>query len=400
MKMMMIRLVVLLVLISATTAGTTATAASAQDVGNEATTTNKFSIRGYIQEMPTLQFVRGVDGYSFNNTLHNRLNMHYQFSSNLHLALEVRNRLLSGDMIKALSPGIVDLIGKDNGLVDASFVPFSGDSWLWHLKADRFYIDWKNKNMQIRLGRQRINWGINMVSNPNDLFNTYSFFDIDYPERPGADALRVQYFTGDLSRVDFAVSPNRELRKSTVALLYAFNKNAYDYQLMGGYYRERFALGGGWAGNIGNSGFKGEFTFFNDANKMNSLKDIDLVASVSVDHIFPNTLYILVEALYNGGHQLQEQNLLMMTEPMRADNIFFSKYALTASAMYPISPILSASLAGSYMPDMKAFYLSPNLTYSLATNLDVSLLAQYLHVMQETNSVESLAFYMQLKYSF
>jgi len=377
----------------------TTTTIRAEDVAGEASS-NKFSIRGYLQEMPSLQFVTGVDGYSFNNTLHNRLNMQYQFSSNLHVAFEVRNRLLSGDMVKSLSPVIVDLLEKDNGLVDASMVPFSGDNWVWHLMSDRFYIDWKNNKLQIRLGRQRINWGINMVSNPNDLFNTYSFFDIDYPERPGADALRVQYFTGDLSRVDFAVNPHRELKKSTAALLYAFNTNAYDYQVMAGYYRERIALGGGWAGSIGNSGFKGEFTFFNDVDKMNSVKDIDLVASVSFDYIFPNTIYVLLEALYNGGHQSIEQNLLMMTEPMRADNIFFSKYALTGSAMYPVSPILSTSLAGSYMPDMKAFYLSPNFTCSLATNLDVSLLAQYFYIKQQTNSLESLAFYMQLKYSF
>jgi len=360
----------------------------------------KFSIRGYLQEMPSLQFVKGVDNYSFNNTLHNRLNMQYQFSSDLHVAFEVRNRLLSGDMVKSLSPVIVDLLEKDNGLVDASMVPFSGDNWLWHLMSDRFYIDWKHNKLQIRLGRQRINWGINMVSNPNDLFNTYSFFDIDYPERPGADALRVQYFTGNLSRFDFAVNPHRELEKSTAALLYAFNKQAYDYQVMAGYYRERIALGGGWAGSIGQCGFKGEFTFFNDVDKMNSVKDIDLVASVSFDYIFPNTLYAILEALYNGGHRISEQNMLLMTEPMRADNIFFSKYALTASAMYPVSPILSTSLAGSYMPDMNAFYLSPNLTYSMATNLDISVLAQYFHIAQQNSSIESLAFFAQLKYSF
>ncbi len=374
------------------------TLASATQAQN--TSSSNFSLSGYIQEMPSLQVVTGIEGYNFNNTLHNRINMQYQFSSNLHIALEVRNRLLSGDMIKSFSPVIVDLLEKDNGLVDASMVPLYGDNWVWHLMSDRFYIDWQTKKVQIRLGRQRINWGINMVSNPNDLFNTYSFFDIDYPERPGADALRIQYFTGDLSRIDLAVSPHPELKKSTAAILYAFNNNAYDYQLMGGYYRERIALGGGWAGSIGNSGFKGEFTFFNDFDKMNSAKDIDLVASVSFDYIFPNTVYVLLEALYNGGHTTDGQNLLTMTEPMRADNIFFSKYALTASAMYPVSPILSTSMAGSYMPDMNAFYISPNLTYSMATNLDISMLAQYFHFTQQQTNLESLAFYMQLKYSF
>jgi hypothetical protein len=393
MRIFTIRIVALLVLISAS-----ATIAKGKTSDESS---NKFRIHGYLQEMPSIQFIKGLEGYSFNNTLHNRLNMQYQFSGNLHIAMEVRNRLLSGDMIKTFSPVIVDMLEKDNGLIDASLVPLSGDNWVWHLMSDRFYIDWTKNKLQIRLGRQRINWGINMVSNPNDLFNTYSFFDIDYPERPGADALRIQYFTGDLSRLDFAVNPHRELNQSTAAMLYVFNKNAYDYQIMAGYYRERIALGGGWAGNIGKSGFKGEFTFFNDINRMYTLKDIDLVSSVSFDYIFPNTLYVLLEALYNGGHKKSnDQNIIMMTEPMRADNIFFSKYALTSSVMYPVSPILSTSLAGSYMPDMNAFYLSPNLTYSVVTNLDISILAQYFHISQHKNTVESLAFYMQLKYSF
>jgi len=376
------------------------TSVRAQDTRSDDSIAKKIRIRGYIQNMPTLQYVRGVDDISFNNTLHNRLNMEYWFSPNLHAAVGIRNRLLSGDMIKSLSPLIVEMLKADNGLLDASFVPLSGDNWLWHLKSDRFYIDWKSNNWQVRFGRQRINWGINMVSNPNDLFNTYSFFDIDYPERPGADALRIQYFTGDLSRFDFAINPHRNLNNSTIALLYAFNRNAYDYQVIGAYYRDRIALGAGWAGSIGKSGFKGEFTFFNDLNKMNSFENVDLVASVSFDYIFPSTLYVLLEALYNGGYQQREQHIFMMSEPLRADNIFLSKYAITGSAMYPISPILSASLAGSYMPDIKAFYLSPNFTYSAATNLDVSLLTQYFYLTQQTGTFESAAFFMQIKYSF
>lgn len=361
---------------------------------------NKFSVNGYIQDMPAIDFTKRVNGFNFNNTFHNRLNISYIATSNLSFAFEVRNRFVSGDMIKNFSPLIVEMLEEDNGLIDASFVPYSGDSWLWHVMSDRFYLDWQKDKLQIRVGRQRINWGINIVSNPNDLFNTYSFFDIDYPERPGADAIRIQYFTGDLSRIDFAFSPDKDIENSTAALMYAFNRNAYDFQIICGYYRNRLAIGGGWAGSIGMSGFKGEVTLFNDFDKFDSADNIDVVASVSFDYIFPNTLYILLEGLYNGGHSSTGQNIFMMTEPMSADNIFISKYAVTASAMYPISPVLSTSLAGSYMPDLNAFYVSPNFTYSVITNLDASLLAQYFFFNDKDFSLEMLAFFMQVKWSF
>ncbi len=361
---------------------------------------NKFLINGYIQDMPSIDFIKGIDGFNFNNTLHNRVNLQYHANPSLTFAFEVRNRFIAGDMIKDFSPFIVDILEEDQGLVDASYVPVSGDSWLWHVMSDRFYMDWKKNKLQVRIGRQRINWGINMVSNPNDLFNTYSFFDIDYPERPGTDAIRIQYFTGDMSRFDFAFSPDKDIENSTAALMYAFNKNAYDFQLICGYYRNRLAIGGGWAGNIKTSGFKGEFTLFNNFNNLDSFDNLDIVATISFDHIFPNTVYVLFEMLYNGGHNKINQNIFMMTEPMSADNIFISKYAVTASAMYPISPLFSTSLAGSYMPDINAFYVSPNLTYSIITNLDASILAQYFFFDDKDFSLEMFAFFMQVKWSF
>ena len=374
--------------------------AQSQDITNRMEKQNKFSLNGYFQDMPAIDFTKGIEAFNFNNTLHNRINMNYSANENFSFVFEIRNRFVSGDMIKNFSPIIVDMLKEDNGLINASFVPYYGDNWLWHVASDRFFIDWKKDKLQIRVGRQRINWGINMVSNPNDLFNTYSFFDIDYPERPGADALRLQYFTGELSRIDFAFSPDKDIENSTAALMYAFNKNAYDFQLIGGYYRNRLAIGGGWAGSIGASGFKGEVSLFNDFDKFNSDADLDLIASVSFDYIFPNTIYVLVEGLYNGGHNKLGQNIFMMTEPMRADNIFISKYAITTSVMYPLSPVFSTSLAGSYMPDLNAFYVSPNLTYSVITNIDASILAQYFFFDDNDFSLEMLAIFMQVKWSF
>lgn len=360
----------------------------------------KLRFSGYVQGMPSIDFTRDVGGYNFNNTLHNRLNFRYDALDNLSFSFELRNRIISGDMIKELSPFIVDILEEDRGLIDASYVPLDGDNWVWHIMSDRFFVDWKRDQFQVRVGRQRINWGINTVSNPNDLFNTYSFFDIDYPERPGADAIRLQYFTGDLSRFDFAFSPDEDMKYSTAALLYAFNKSAYDFQVVGGYYRNRLAFGGGWAGSIGMSGFKGEVTVFNDLNKLDSFSDVDVVGSVSFDYIFPNTLYLVVEGLYNGGFKSAGENFFMISEPMRADNIFISQYAVTTSASYSVSPLLSTSLSGSYMPDINAFYISPNITYSVVTNLDASFLAQYFFFDDEDFSTEMWAFFMQVKWSF
>ena len=58
--------------------------------------------------------------------------------------------------------------------------------------------------------RQRINWGQTLVWNPNDIFNAYSYFDFDYIERPGSDAIRLQYYPDYSSAIEMAVKADYE----------------------------------------------------------------------------------------------------------------------------------------------------------------------------------------------
>lgn len=356
-----------------------------------------FIFNGYLKALPSLDFTNITDDINFNNIFHNRLNFRYSHSNNLFFVVEVRNRLLSGSMVSDYHNLLKESLKTDNGLVNASFVPASGKNHLWHLNSDRFYADWRHNDWQFRLGRQRINWGINMVSNPNDLFNTYSFFDFDYEERPGADALRIQHYTGDLSRWELAINPAREAEKSVAAMMYAFNTKGIDLQFIAGYYRNRTALGTGWATHIKESGFKGEVTLFNSLSKMDSMT---VVAAISLDHIFANGMYGFAEMLYNGGNRSGETNLLLMTEPMSADNIFISKYAITGSLNYPVSPILSTSAAAIYMPDLKGFYIMPSLSWSVVTNFDLTLLTQYFQVNHSGSPIRLFRPFLQTKWSF
>ena len=375
-------------------------ASNKEDTTYTYTSVNKaISLKGYIKEMPSMQFSRDFDTYQFSSVLHNRLNLRWHIHKKLSAVFEIRNRLIYNDMFKQY-PVIADYMEIDNGFVDASFVPYADGAWLCHTMADRFYLDWQHNKWQGRIGRQRINWGINMVSNPNDLFNTYSFFDFDYEERPGADAIRMQYFTSDLSCLEWAIAPANSIDSSTAAMLFAFNKNRYDMQLLAGFYRNRWALGGGWAGNIKKAGFKGEFTFFHDVHKTHQTP-FNWVGATSIDYIFNNSMYAIIEILYNGGHKRQEQNILMLTQPLSADNLSLSEWALTTSLMYPLSPIMSSGLSVMYMPNMEAFFVSPNVSYSVITNFDMSIVMQYFYGKEQSIFANAgLATYLQMKWSF
>jgi len=349
------------------------------------------SINGYVKYLPSLRADSELNRFYFDQLLHNRLNMNWQLSESLHFHGALRTRVFQGYNVKNI-PFYSDFIAQDDNWIDASLVVFQEGSFLMHTMSDRFYLNYTRDKWQLRVGRQRINWGINTVSNPNDLFNTYSFFDFDYEERPGTDAVRVQYFAGALSRVEMAFSPGRNPREHVGALLYAFNVNNYDIQLLSGYYHNRWAVGGGWAGSINNTGFKGEVTYFKDLEPQADLKTSNVVVAVSADHVFQNGAYGVLEYTYNEQRGGDEQHPQFITRPFRADNLSFTNHILFGNYTYPSSPVLQWGLAAFYYPTEEGAFLSPNVHYSLQQNLDLQLISQIF--LGKENSLLSQAGYL------
>ena len=334
-------------------------------------------IGGYVQGMPVrigAELPEPLSSDAFwEYRLQNRLNLQWFMSSDLTFNWEMRTRFFAGDLVQDI-PFYANAIDTDPGYVNLSWMIAENDTWLLHYIPDRLNFDWYTDDWRVTVGRQRINWGINTVSNPNDLFNIYSFYDFDYPERPGTDAVRVQHFIDWASRIEFAYSPARDARNTVAAAMYTFNRRGYDIQMITGYYRHRWAAGGGWAGSIRQAGFKGEVMTFMDFDNENSSRSVNVVAALSADYIFNNSLFLIAELLYNknGGRE----QFLLLGEPLSADNPSYSRYQMTVQGSYPFSPILNGSLAGIYYPDEAAAFLSQSFTWSVIQNLDLNILFQ------------------------
>lgn len=306
--------------------------------------------------------------------LQNRLNVRWHATSAVTFHWQMRTRLFAGDLIEDF-PAYSDGIDADDGLVNLSWMVTEQDNWLLHYIPDRLYGEWDRGDWNIRVGRQRVNWGVNMITNPNDIFNIYSFYDFDYPERPGSDAVRIQRFLGFGSRLELAVSPDRNLENSVAAALYSFNARGYDVQLIGGYYQDRLTAGGGWAGNVRRAGFKGETMFYMDIDETDGSRETNVIASASVDYMFPNSLFLVTELLYN--HKGGRDRFQLMGEQITPDNPSFSSFQFTTQATYPIHPLVDGSLAAMYYPDEDAVFLSPSVTWSVVTDLDLRILGQF-----------------------
>ena len=183
--------------------------ASAQEDTASKKLSDYISLNGYIKELQTFSFVKNLDNITTDNLLHNRLNFRARICSSMTGALEIRNRVFFGETVKTF-PDYGDIVDVDDGYVDMSWLIVNEPSLVFLSQIGRLWINWKTEKWDIRAGRQRINWGINLAWNANDLFNAYSLVDFDYEERPGADALRAQRYFEDFSVLDIAVQPGKD----------------------------------------------------------------------------------------------------------------------------------------------------------------------------------------------
>ncbi|NQU84853.1 MAG: hypothetical protein HQ541_03755 [Mariniphaga sp.] len=345
--------------------------------------------------------IPGIDanhlGYGL---MHNRLNFKWFASDKFTANIEVRNRVFLGQIVKEF-PDYKDFVDIDNGYFNLSHVVASADNWFLHTIIDRAWIDYTNGKWQFRVGRQRINWGINMVWNPNDIFNSFSYFDFDYEERPGTDAVKIQYYTGVTSSAELVYKIGEDANHMALAGMYRFSKWNYDFQFLGGWVGSDYVIGGGWSGDIKGGGFRGEVSYFTPREEESGSQKA-LVASVSGDYTFKNSIYLHTGVLFNshgttrnaGGRSFFDQNL-------SAKMLSFAQYSLFGQISFPFTPLFSGNLSGMLNPSDGSFYFGPALSYSLGDNLELMATGQLFMGNEGTEFGEmGQAIFGRLKWAF
>ena len=360
-----------------------------------------WTLDGYISSLQSV-IVSDTDYWINDYLLHNRLNFHWYPLKSLTIDIEMRNRFIYGDQLRLDTSGSYKRsLENDRGLVDLSRNIFQGKSYVLNAMIDRVNIQYTLKKFEAIIGRQRINWGQTFVWNPNDIFNTYSFFDFDYPERPGSDAIRLQYYTGTTSAAEFAIKSD-STGNITSAGLFRFNKFNYDIQLLGGILNsEDLVMGLGWSGNIKNIAFRGEMSYFHPYRDYSDTTGL-IYLSVGLDYLFSNSLYLQFETFYQqmpAGYNI-ENFMEFYSGPLSVKNLSFTRYNLFAQASYPISPLLNGTLAVMYFPEIAGFYLGPSAGYSLTDNLEFSLYLQLFSGKFGNKRQNFNLAFMRFKYNF
>ena len=362
----------------------------------EDTIFRKLAFRGYVKNMQSLsragvQKVSLTDGF-----LHNRLIFKYKPDSSWTIDAEVRNRLFYGEGSRLGGAYYADILDRDNGLWDGAFV-VRNNTIIWSTMIDRLWVDYTRADWRVRVGRQRINWGIATTWTPNDLFNAWNFLDFDYEERPGTDAILIQKQFGESVTVDAAVSGSRYDSSYVAAIRIAANWKAYDLQWIAGSYKGRPTAGMGWAGPLGQFGFKGEMAWFGaDTGSTFS-------ATVQIDRLLPHSWYVSTGILYAGGASgslLQPASLA--TNTLAPDRLMPVKWSGIISVVKPVTPILNASVALVYSPEFHLLIAIPALAYNIKEDWDIDLTGQIFLLQAPGDRFRDhyLAAFLRLRHSF
>jgi len=360
--------------------------------------TEKVSLNGYITTMESAMFDTLSANIMFETLLHNRMNFKGYINNNITFAAEVRNRLISGDMVK-MGKIYSGMIGNDQGLVDMSWNLLDENSFFLNTSVDRLYLDFNYNKFQLRIGRQRINWGQTFVWNPNDIFNAYSFFDVDYIERPGSDAVRLQYYPSFSSVLELVVKADSE-NDITAAGLFRFNKWSYDIQFLGGYSNSSDIVAGiGWSGTIGSLSFRGEGSWFRPLKSFSDTSGTTIITA-GIDKIFSDNSIAQIQIMYSNDPLDLKSFTNLYTGNLSARDLAFSKFSAFGQFSWAATPLMNIGLSAMWFPDLKGYFAGPSFDYSLAENVDFSLIWQNFRGKLEDTKTKMNMVYLRIKYSF
>ena len=336
--------------------------------------TNSPEIGGYVKYMFSNAELPSI-GRVNDHLLHSRLNGGLFLSEDVRFALEVRNRFLWGGSVEQ-TPAFLSTIRSKHEFWKGEIIWWNNPSSVGYSEVDRLWLDVTHKELEVTLGRQRIAWGTAFVWNPTDVFNPLSILDFDYEERPAVDAVRLQYYSSQVTKIEVAVKPGATSSTGIVAGKVLLNQWNYDFHLLGGAQGKEPFVGFAWAGDIAGAGFRGEIITKRIAGKIRdlypSIRDSwSTTVVLSADYTFTDNTYLHSEFLYNSsgvagnafGARPVSQSLGLLSP---------ARWSIFQELSFDIHPLVRVSGFVLYNPTDHSAALVPSVTWSALENLDIS----------------------------
>jgi hypothetical protein len=85
---------------------------------------------------------------------------------------------------------------------------------------------------------------------------------------------------------------------------------------------------------------------------------------------------------------------------MSTKDLAFSRFSAFGQYSYPVTPLFNISASAMWFPDLKGFFAGPSIDYSLAENVDFSLIWQHFRSTLVNNKTNINLGFLRVKYSF
>ncbi|MDH3974624.1 MAG: hypothetical protein OEV42_10140 [Deltaproteobacteria bacterium] len=258
------------------------------------------------------------------------------------------------------------------------------DKLRWNHSIHRAYATLRYKNLDLKLGRQRVSWGKGWFWSPLDMFNPIASTAVEREDRKGVDGALLTLSSGRVASYSLLYLPQREAPES-VALRLVRQAGSYDLAFSAGRHMERTFAGIDFAGYIGDGGVYGELVSIEDYRgdqKVNLL--------LSGNYNFESSLYIMLEYFHNGG----------WSAPWMGIDYSGEDYA-GLQASYDLTPLTKWNNFFIVNLDDRSFFFTPRIVSSLFENIDLSLGVQTFggNRKGEYGRLENL-YYTDLKWFF
>ena len=338
----------------------------------DSTKISPIQLGGYLKFFETQNIDEFNKTHAATHLIHHRVRAKWTITPKLFVNAELRNRIFWGSAVRD-NPFFAEFLRNPNDWMSLSTSWINQFDLVAHSTIDRLYLDWKWKKFNIRVGRQRINWGMASIWNPNDIFNAYNFLDVDYEERPGSDAIKLQYNFENLSSLDVVYAQTGK-NTSISAAKYFFNKSTFDFQFIAGNYQGVGSFGFGLAGNVGEAGIKAEIQHYLEQPSI-SLSQTNL--TIGLDYMFSKAWYISGGYLFNSlGIVEPITNLSNLNFRLSSKNLMPTKHNYLVTVSKQINPLSSVSLTSIYAPQTNLLITIPTFTYSVSNNVELNLFWQ------------------------
>lgn len=229
----------------------------------------------------------------------------------------------------------------------------------------RGYLTIYSHYADLTIGRQRVAWGTARFWNPTDLLNPFNPIQLEREERTGVDAFLADVNLGSLSKLSLVYAPQDSWEESSLAVRMRTNTRGFDLSVMGGFFKKDRVAGFDFAGAIKDIGIRGEAAYtFSD------LEDNFIRGVLSADYTFSSTLSLTTEYYYNGQGKTNEKDY-EFHRFFSGEILSLARHYIGISIGYDITPILRWDNYLILNLNDGSLFLSPNLTYSVITDLDL-----------------------------